>query len=118
MHADVVDGAKSAVVVGVVVIVVVVVVVVGVVGVVVVVVVVVVVAAVVVVVVVVVVGFDVVIHVVEVESSKLWRAAIKTSKHNVLMIQNSGQTGAPRLSDSHRQTVSQTVQLAMNVSSE
>ena len=60
------------------------------------------------------VGFGVVvIHVVEVESSKLWRAAIKTSKHNVLIIQNSGQTGAPMSSDSQRHTVSQTVQLAM-----
>jgi hypothetical protein len=65
------------------------------------------------------VGFGVVvIHVVEVESSKLWRAAIKTSKHNVLIIHNSGQTGAPMSSDSQRHTVSQTVQLAMKASSE
>jgi hypothetical protein len=106
LHTAVVDGAKSAVVV---------------VGVVVVVVVVVVVAVFVVVVAVVdvaVVGSGVVIHVVEVESSKLWRAAIKTSKHNVLIIQNSGQTGAPMSSDLHRHTISQTVQLAMNISSE
>jgi uncharacterized membrane protein len=104
LHTAVVDGAKNAVVVGVVVVVAVFVVAV--------------VVVVVVVVAVVVVGFNVVIHVVAVESSKLWRAAIKTSKHNVLITQNSGQTGAPMSSDSHRHTVSQTVQLAMNISSE
>jgi hypothetical protein len=67
---------------------------------------------------VVVVGVGVVSAVVDVDSIKLLRAAIKTSKHNVLTTQNSGQTGAPMSLDSHRQTVSQTVQLDMNVSSE